>query len=126
MTKFFLPLMLLFFVARADSARNDDDPGSAQNAAVEKAATKCDVSVSEMSWMRDLIVVSQTHVSKKGPFYAVETSAGTVIAHQPMVSSCYACLLYSCDGSVPTLSATVLSDELIPGMTEENKIFAGL
>jgi hypothetical protein len=75
-----------------------------------------------MPWLDEKIREAQSSPSKDGSFYAITTSAGVVIVHQPIVLSCMGCLRYDCFGNTPTLTEKVITDEVIPGMVDANRI----
>lgn len=76
-----------------------------------------------MSWLAAKIEEAENDVTKSGNFYAIPTSEGVVIVHQPMIMSCMGCARFDCQGNTPTLSQQVVQNELIPGMNSSNLIY---
>ncbi len=66
--------------------------------AIAIASAKCQCS-SEMPWLRDMIRQADAEDKYKGVIYAIEYSNGVAFMHQPWISSCYACLVFDCEGN---------------------------
>ena len=91
--------------------------------AIRTACAKCGMSAVEMRWLAVRIQEAKDDVTKSGNFYAVPTSEGVVIIQQPVIMSCLGCLRFDCHGITPTLSESVIKDELIQGMNSGNLIY---
>jgi hypothetical protein len=66
---------------------------------LKKAASRCGKPASEMQWLESLLLKSQTEFSSKGNIYAISLNETVIFVHQPIISSCLACVLYDCSGN---------------------------
>ena len=116
-------LLAITLVASVVSCAKPDaaDQPPQEEHAITIASAKCQSS-SDMPWLRDIIRQSETDVKYKGIIYAIEYSNGVAFMHQPWVSSCYACLIYDCDGKKLTTNPSLM-DEIVKGATEDNIIY---
>jgi hypothetical protein len=89
--------------------------------AIAIASAKCQSS-HEMPWLRDMIREADAEDRYKGVIYAIEYSNGVAFMHQPWISSCYACLVFDCEGNALPASGSLMN-EIISGATEENIIY---
>jgi hypothetical protein len=115
---------LLYYVALFILLGCSDDNKDPESAAMTKACEKCGLVPADMAWLDKLVRESKAEPSKSGNFYAVKTSVGVLIVHQPMIASCLGCVRYDCNGEIPVLSEQVVINELIAGMTSENLIYS--
>ena len=89
--------------------------------AIAIASAKCHCSP-EMPWLRDMIRQADAEDKYKGVIYAIEYSNGVAFMHQPWISSCYACLVFDCEGNALPVNSSLM-DEIISGATEDNIIY---
>lgn len=88
-----------------------------ESTAIRKACRVCASTPAEMEWLRDIVQEND------GNIYAIATSDGVVIIHQPVVMSCLACVRYTCAGvRINSVSATV-QQELQNGIRNSNLIY---
>ena len=93
-------LAVLFLVAAlACSSDNNELKGTSAALAVKRAATFCNVSASEMTWLGQLIEESKNDIAKEGPIYAFHSNGQWVFMVQPWIMSCLACIMYDCEGN---------------------------
>jgi hypothetical protein len=116
-----LAITFLAFVMSCSKQDAADQLFPQEEHAISIASAKCHCSA-EMPWLRGIIREAETDVSAKGTIYAIEYSNGVAFVHQPWISSCYACLVFDCDGNA-LISNGALMDEIIDGTKEENVIY---
>jgi hypothetical protein len=112
----------VFSILLSCSSQGLEGPLTA-DAAVYAACKKCQMSAVQMTWLSLKIKESKEKPEKSGNFWAISTSAGVIIAHQPTVMSCLGCVLFDCNGNTPSLSPSVVANEVIPGMNSTNLIY---
>lgn len=103
---------------------NENDGPMTSSGAVDAACAKCHLNAFQMQWLSERIQEAQEKPEKNGNFYLISTSEGIVIVHQPAIMSCLGCLRFNCIGGTPTLSASVIEHELVPGMNSDNLIYS--
>lgn len=75
-----------------------------------------------MEWFRLLLTEMENNPGMLGDVYAIPLNGKTLFVHQPMIMSCFACVIYDCNGqSIPPSS--VDQKALLEGFTEGNKIY---
>ncbi len=121
MTKFFTYLLLFSAFACADT-----EPNLEVESAIARACRACDTHPRDMEWLAELIRAGDANPVAHGNFYAIPTSEGVVIIHQPWVLSCMACSRYDCQGNTPELSESVIVNELIQQMNATTLIYGTL
>ncbi|HEU5146173.1 MAG TPA: hypothetical protein VFT90_05645 [Chryseosolibacter sp.] len=87
-------VILCFFLA----AMACDDADDSYSDSILLASAKCGKSPSDMRWLDDIIKESQHDVGLSGNIYAVNVDSKVIFIHQPAVMSCYACIMYDCNG----------------------------
>ena len=87
---------LILFLLLATLACDDDETLSDS---ILLAAAKCGQSPSTMRWLDDLIRESEQDAALKGNIYAIKVDGEVIFIHQPMVMSCFACIMYDCNGN---------------------------
>jgi len=116
-----IPFTLLAFAMSCTKHDAADQLFPHEERAIAIASTKCQSS-SEMPWLRDMIRQADAEDKYKGVIYAIEYSNGVAFMHQPWISSCYACLVFDCEGNALPTSGSLM-DEIISGATEDNIIY---
>jgi hypothetical protein len=111
MKKYITAITVLLLFACSD---HDTYP---ENSAVAKACKVCQTNPTEMQWLREIIQ------ENNGNVYAINTSAGVYIIHQPVYMSCLACVRYTCSGSQPASVPPAVQEELQNGIKESNLIY---
>jgi len=117
----FLAITLLAFVMSCSKQDAADQLFPQEEQAIAIASAKCQSS-SEMPWLRAIIRKSEADSSAKGVIYAIEYTNGVAFLHQPWVSSCYACLVFDCEGKQLTATGSLM-EEIVNGAIEENIIY---
>jgi hypothetical protein len=117
----FLAITLLAFVISCSRHDATDQLHPQEEHAIAIASAKCQSSV-EMPWLREMIRQAESDVRYKGVIYAIQYSNGVAFVQQPWVSSCYACLVFDCEGKKLTANDSIM-DEIIKGTTEDNVIY---
>jgi len=112
---------LLAFVMSCTKQDAEDELFPQEEHAIAIASAKCQCSP-EMPWLRDMIRQAESDVSYKGVIYAIEYRNDVAFMHQPWISSCYACLVFDCEGKELTVNGTLM-DEIVNGAREENIIY---
>ena len=103
-------------------ASHDLDPTSPENALL-MARSMCDKDATDMQWFNALLEAGETDFGQRGDIYAIELDGKVVFVHQPMILSCVACRLYSCDGDI--IQLTIDNHEKVrEGMNSATKIYA--
>jgi hypothetical protein len=92
-----------------------------ENHALSLASSKCQ-NLAEMDWLRDIIKLTEEDSQYKGSIYAIQYSSGLVFLHQPWISSCFGCRIYSCNGESLTLSESEKT-EILAEAKDENIIY---
>ena len=110
---------LLFLVSCAD---HKFDNSSAQES-MTMAAVLCQKTVAEMVWFQDLLNRIEADESLRGDIYAVSIDSRIIFAHQPLIMSCYGCVLYDCNGNRIDM-ATVDHEKVVAGMVGRNRIYS--
>jgi hypothetical protein len=95
-----------------------------ETSAIDAACARCGKSQEEMLWLSAKIGQAKNDPMMNGNFYAVSTSEGVVIVHQPVIMSCMGCGRFDCNGDASTVSPQVVVNELVPGMNSSNLIYA--
>lgn len=65
---------------------------------VLRASLACSKEPSEMRWIQDLIDESKKDLTLTASLYLSRLNGEPVFVHQPMVMSCWACIIYDCNG----------------------------
>ena len=117
-----IAITLLAFLMSCGKHDAADQLFPLEERAIAMASAKCKCSP-EMPWLRDMIRQADAEDKYNGVIYAIEYSNGVAFfMHQPWISSCYACLVFDCEGeALPTNGS--LMDEIISGATAENIIY---
>ena len=115
-------LLFLSLVTVAGCVSDDLDKTSPKMVAVV-ASRLCGTSASDMQWLEALIQNSQTDITLHGDLYAVRLDGRMIFVHQPMIMSCFACVLYDCEGNSVDIS-TVDREKLRDGMNSSSKIYS--
>jgi hypothetical protein len=89
--------------------------------AINLASIKCQ-EAQTFEWLTEIIARGEIDIAYKGSVYAIQYSSGFVFLHQPWVSSCFGCNLYSCDGTQPTVTEGE-KIEIFAGALDENLIY---
>jgi hypothetical protein len=84
---------------------------------------KCGKSSSDMQWMASLLENTKTNPSLFGDIYAVPLDGSIIIIHQPIIMSCFACVLYDCDGN-RLEHGTLDLQKLLKGMNSANLVYS--
>jgi len=116
-----IAITLLAFVMSCTKEDAADQLFPQEEHAISIASAKCQSST-EMPWLRQMIRQAEADVKYKGVIYAIEYSNGIAFMYQPWISSCYACLVFDCEGNKLTANPGVM-DEIIKGATEDNIIY---
>jgi hypothetical protein len=103
--KKFLPILLLGLL---QFQCDGDSSNSAIDTAILKVCEACDKKPSEMKWLQQTMLNSNTDIQLSGAFFTAKYHDTTLIIHQPTISSCFTCLLFSCDGD--TLKSDILPE----------------
>jgi hypothetical protein len=111
----------LFIVLIIACAKNEQVVDPLEEQALAMASLKCR-NPNSLEWLRQIIRLSEMDLEFKGSIYAIQYSSGTIFLHQPWISSCFACNLYSCSGDSVTLSEGE-RNEIIAGANEKNIIY---
>jgi hypothetical protein len=111
-------LALLLSCSKQETA-SPHVPGEEHALAI--ASQKCTNST-EMTWLRDLIRQAETETSSKGVIYAIEYTGGVAFIYQPWISSCYACIVFDCEGKGLTVTESLMH-EITEGTKDENIIY---
>jgi hypothetical protein len=119
MKQIVLLLLILFF---GSCAKQEPVYSPLAEQALNLASMKCQ-NGGNLEWLRKIIELCEVDVRFKGSIYAIQYSSGVVFLHQPWISSCYACNLYSCEGDLVSLSEGEKS-EIIAGASEQNLIYS--
>src|SRR5690606_40855225 len=115
-------LAVLFLVAAlACSSDNNELKGTSAALAVKRAATFCNVSASEMTWLGQLIEESKNDIAKEGPIYAFHSNGQGVFMVQPWIMSCLACIMRSEEHTSELQSRENLVCRLLLEKKKENK-----
>ena len=118
----FFAISLIAFVMSCSKQDAADRPVAQEEHAIALASAKCQCSP-EMPWLRDIIRQSELEAKYKGVIYAIDYSNGVAFMQQPWVSSCYACLVFDCEGNELTAASSIM-EEIISGAKEENIIYS--
>lgn len=111
MKKYIYTITVLLLIACSDHDTYSE------SFAVAKACKICDTNPSEMQWLRDIIQ------ENNGNVYAINTSEGVFIIHQPIHMSCIGCVRYTCSGSQPTVVTPAVQEEIQNGIKKSNLIY---
>jgi len=111
-------LVVLFF---GSCARQEAAIHPLEEQAIAQATLMCQNS-GNLEWLREIIALAEYDFHYKGSIYAIPYSKGTAFLHQPWISSCFACKLYTCDGDVLSPSEGE-RNEIIAGAIEKNVIY---
>ena len=111
--------LLILCLGSCASKKPIDSPLADQ--AVTLASMKCHQG--NLQWLREIIELSEVDLQFKGSIYAIQCRSGVVFLHQPWISNCYGCNLYSCEGNLISLSESEKS-EVIAGASEQNLIYS--
>jgi len=87
------------------------------------ATALCQKTGVEMQWFSILLQRAETDASLRGDIYAVSVDGHIIFAHQPMIMSCFGCVLYDCGGKKLDM-ANVDHAKVVAGMREENRIYS--
>lgn len=90
--------------------------------AISMASLQCQ-NKDTLDWLREIISRSENETEYKGSIYAIPYSSGLVFLHQPWISSCFGCILYSCEGQHVSLSEGE-KNEIMAGAKAENLIYS--
>jgi len=108
----FLPFVCLaMLLACSDSDVNLKD------VAIEKACKACQTESADMDWLRTIVNKNDGNV------YAIHTSEGMMIVHQPVVMSCMGCVRYTCSGLLVGYLTDTFEQELLTGIKKSNLIY---
>ena len=118
--KRFLGIVGIFLLAAC--GRQETMVGALGQQALQLASVRCQ-NAKTLGWLKDIILRAEIDVAYKGSIYIIQYSSGTVFLHQPWVSSCFGCNVYTCEGISPTLSESEKS-EIFAGAKEENLIYS--
>ena len=88
-----------------------------ENSAIVKACNVCQTQPVEMQWLKDIIR------ENNGNVYAINTSEGVYIIHQPNYMSCMACVRYTCSGIQQVSVTDIVQMELQNGIKNSNLIY---
>lgn len=97
---------------------NNNSPG----VVLSVARMLCNTSSEDMQWLKTLVQKSETDYSLRGSIYAVPFDGRIIFVHQPFIMSCYACVLYDCQGNKIDV-ATIDREKLRKGMKPANLIY---
>ena len=116
-----IAIILIAFAMSCSKQDAADQVFPHEEHAIAIASAKCHSS-SEMPWLRKMIRQADAEDKYKGVIYAIEFSNGVAFMHQPWLSSCYACLVFDCEGNEIPVSGSLM-DEIVSGAREENIIY---
>jgi hypothetical protein len=117
-------LPVILFIVLISCAKEDVDSSSSLHT-VSTARALCGKSAAQMQWLADVIRESETDITLKGDIYALSVDGKIMFVHQPMISSCLACVLYDCEGNrLP--SSTVDHAQIVEGMRQSTKIYSAI
>ena len=106
----------------AACGRQETAIGPLGQQAISLASIRCQ-GAQTFEWLTDIIARGEMDIAYKGSIYAIQYSSGLVFLHQPWVSSCFGCNLYSCDGTQPTVTEGE-KIEIFAGARDENLIYS--
>ena len=86
------------------------------------ASALCKKNYAEMQWYKTLLQDIRSDQALVGDIYSVEVDGNRIFIHQPMIMSCWACVLYDCDGNKIPPNAIAPYHPHIK-MTPENRIY---
>lgn len=104
------------------SCVNHDFNNNSPRVVLSVARMLCNASSEDMQWLKTLVQKSETDYSLRGPMYAVPFDDRIIFVHQPFIMSCYACVLYDCQGNKIDVS-TIDREKLRKGMKPANLIY---
>lgn len=107
------------------SCVNHDYPTGTAKAAVSAGCRLCHASEEDMEWLKTLVQKAENDFSLHGDIYVTSIDGKVVFVHQPMIMSCYACVLYDCEGNSLT-PGTIDPEKLFEGMREADLIFRAI
>jgi hypothetical protein len=87
------------------------------------AGALCQKTRVEMVWFQSLLTRIETDELLRGDIFAFSVDGRIIISHQPLIMSCYGCVLYDCDGNKIDM-ATVNHEKVVAGMKAENRIYS--
>ncbi len=116
-----LTLVLVILVFGSCSKPEPDPASPSYEHALASSMVKCDGA--DLGWLRDIIKLAETDFHYQGAIYAIPVEGRTVFLHQPWISSCFACIVYDCNGD--RLGPTdVDQNEVVAGAQAENLIYS--
>jgi len=109
----FLSFFACLFILLSCSS-NDVNP---KDVAIKKACQACQTESADMDWLRTIVNKNDGNV------YAIHTSEGMMIVHQPVVMSCLSCVRYTCSGLLVGYLTETFEQELQAGVKKSNLIY---
>ena len=113
-------IFILIFTALSCTDEGFDNTVTAES--LKAAGMMCNKNPREMEWFRLLLAEIENNPGMLGDIYAIPLNGKTLFVHQPMIMSCFACVIYDCNGETIAPSS-VDQQALLEGFTEQNKIY---
>ncbi len=85
-------LFLILFLAC------DDSDKESVGIPLVQAGLSCGQDPKKMLWIQELISQSESDLTGSATIYVSQLKGEAVFVYQPMVASCWACLIYDCSG----------------------------